>query len=37
VPAPAAIQGSRDVLVIHIEACMDFTLENGKWPFSRNG
>lgn len=22
-----------DVLVTHIEACVDFTLENGKWPF----
>jgi DNA-binding GntR family transcriptional regulator len=23
---------ARDVLVIHIEACVDFTLENGTWP-----
>ena len=23
---------ARDVLVIHIEACVDFTLEKGKWP-----
>lgn len=25
---------ARDVLVIHIEACVDFTLEKGKWPFA---
>jgi DNA-binding GntR family transcriptional regulator len=24
---------ARDVLVVHIEACVDFTLEKGKWPF----
>jgi DNA-binding GntR family transcriptional regulator len=23
---------AREVLVIHIEACVDFTLANGKWP-----
>ena len=23
---------ARDVLVVHIEACVDFTLEQGKWP-----
>ncbi len=23
---------ARDVLVVHIEACVDFTLANGKWP-----
>jgi DNA-binding GntR family transcriptional regulator len=23
---------ARDVLVVHIEACVDFTLENGTWP-----
>jgi DNA-binding GntR family transcriptional regulator len=25
-------KAARDVLVIHIEACVDFTLENGTWP-----
>ena len=25
---------AREVLVIHIEACVDYTLENGKWPFA---
>jgi DNA-binding GntR family transcriptional regulator len=27
---------ARDVLVVHIEACVDFTLENGKWPAAIN-
>jgi DNA-binding GntR family transcriptional regulator len=25
-------KAARDVLVVHIEACVDFTLENGSWP-----
>jgi DNA-binding GntR family transcriptional regulator len=25
-------KAARDVLVVHIEACVDFTLENGTWP-----
>jgi DNA-binding GntR family transcriptional regulator len=25
---------ARDVLVVHIEACVDFTLANGKYPFA---
>jgi len=25
---------ARDVLVVHIEACVDFTLEKGKWSFA---
>jgi DNA-binding GntR family transcriptional regulator len=28
---------ARDVLVIHIEACVDFTLENGTWPKGMRG
>jgi DNA-binding GntR family transcriptional regulator len=27
---------ARDGLVVHIEACVDFTLENGKWPVGIN-
>lgn len=26
---------ARDVLVIHIEACVDYTLEKGKWDFGK--
>ena len=25
---------AREILVVHIEACVDFTLENGKYPFT---
>jgi DNA-binding GntR family transcriptional regulator len=27
---------AREVLVVHIEACVDYTLENGTWPFRRS-
>ncbi len=30
-------KAARDVLVIHIEACVDFTLENGTWPKGMSG
>jgi DNA-binding GntR family transcriptional regulator len=26
---------AREVLVVHIEACVDYTLEHGTWPFRR--
>jgi DNA-binding GntR family transcriptional regulator len=25
-------KSAREILVVHIEACVDYTLENGKWP-----
>jgi len=28
---------AREVLVVHIEACVDFTLENGTWPKGMRG
>ena len=30
-------KAARDVLVVHIEACVDFTLENGTWPTGMRG
>jgi hypothetical protein len=26
-----------EMLVVHIEACVDFTLANGKWPVAMRG
>ena len=28
---------AREVLVVHIEACVDYTLDHGTWPFRRRG